>query len=240
MFSVFLQRVYLLVFILLLPAICVAADSKGVKASEGSSAKEALLLPSGANASAGVEGKVDLSPDIIISNATEGLLKSIKGAEQSEKTIQFYYDLVDEKVSPIVDFPLIARRVMGRYYRLASAEDRERFVVTFKESLLKTYAKGIAGYTNETLVFLPFKGVQSRKGKLKAKVEMEIRSPSEPPILVAYQMFQNKQKEWKLENIVLNGINLGLTFRNQFSESYKANAGDFSKVIGQWNDVDTK
>ena len=47
-------------------------------------------------------------------------------------------------------------------------------------------------------------------------------------------MYRNKEGEWKIINIVVNGVNLGLTFRNQFySLSIKRNA-DIDLVIEEW------
>ena len=49
-----------------------------------------------------------------------------------------------------------------------------------------------------------------------------------------YDMYRNKEGEWKIINIVVNGVNLGLTFRNQFySLSIKRNA-DIDLVIEEW------
>ena len=40
--------------------------------------------------------------------------------------------------------------------------------------------------------------------------------------------------EWKLINVVLNGINLGKTFRSQFAQAYKQYGGNLDKVIDHW------
>ena len=40
--------------------------------------------------------------------------------------------------------------------------------------------------------------------------------------------------EWKIINIVVNGVNLGLTFRNQFRALADSNNGNISKTISYW------
>ena len=47
-------------------------------------------------------------------------------------------------------------------------------------------------------------------------------------------MYLNKQGQWKLINIVINGVNLGLTFRNQFRALAEEFDGDIDKVILNW------
>ena len=43
-----------------------------------------------------------------------------------------------------------------------------------------------------------------------------------------------KKNQWKLINIVINGVNLGVTFRNQFYSLMKDQENDIDKVIDLW------
>jgi phospholipid transport system substrate-binding protein len=47
-------------------------------------------------------------------------------------------------------------------------------------------------------------------------------------------MYLDKNNEWKIINIVVNGINLGLTFRSQFYSLMEKNNNDISTVIDKW------
>ena len=64
------------------------------------------------------------------------------------------------------------------------------------------------------------------------KVFLKIITPTKvyPAI---YDMYLNDLGEWKLINIIINGVNLGLTFRNQFYSLMKKE-NDLDKVIGKW------
>ena len=46
-------------------------------------------------------------------------------------------------------------------------------------------------------------------------------------------MYLNDLGEWKLINIIINGVNLGITFRNQFYSLMKKE-NDLDKVIAEW------
>ena len=43
-------------------------------------------------------------------------------------------------------------------------------------------------------------------------------------------MYLNKQGQWKLINIVINGVNLGLTFRNQFYSLMEKEGNNLEEV----------
>ena len=47
-------------------------------------------------------------------------------------------------------------------------------------------------------------------------------------------MAKNKSGEWKLINVVLNGVNLGKSFRDQFAQAMKQNDNNIDKVIATW------
>ncbi len=179
------------------------------------------------------------APDKLIESATNALIKELLiGSKLSgSKQVAYYRDAVEQIVAPLIDFELIAKRVMSKHYRLATPEQRQQFATVFRESLLETYTKGITGYSDEEIKFLPFAGTKvSKKSKVeRASVEMEIRTKEGNVLPVVYQVYKNKEGEWKLENLILSGVNLGLTFRNQFNESLKSKKGNIDQVIKNWN-----
>ncbi|MFT5117797.1 MAG: phospholipid transport system substrate-binding protein, partial [Kiritimatiellia bacterium] len=64
-------------------------------------------------------------------------------------------------------------------------------------------------------------------------VVQEVRSAS-GVTKVSYSMAKNRQDQWKVINLVLNGINFGQTFRGQFAAAVEKNNGDLDKTIHQW------
>jgi phospholipid transport system substrate-binding protein len=45
--------------------------------------------------------------------------------------------------------------------------------------------------------------------------------------------------EWRVRNIIVNGVNMGLTYRNQFAGAMKdpVNGGSLDKVIDGWSNM---
>ena len=48
-------------------------------------------------------------------------------------------------------------------------------------------------------------------------------------------MARKKTGQWMVVNVVINGINLGKTFRNQFVRSAQRAGGDIEQVINGWS-----
>ena len=173
-----------------------------------------------------------LTPHDRIQEITNELLAVI---EQNKTIIdenpQDYYSAVGNIMDSIVDFKFIAKNVMGKnYYKKANAKQRDRFVTNFKQSLIETYAKGLANYTDEKIILLPPK--EADEGKTRMSVRQEIHTGS-AVIPLSFTMAQNKEGEWKMLNVIINGINLGKTLRSQFQQAMK-DSGSLDTVIDNW------
>ncbi|TEU24226.1 MlaC/ttg2D family ABC transporter substrate-binding protein [Alkanindiges illinoisensis] len=134
--------------------------------------------------------------------------------------------IVKENIEPYVDFEGFARGVMGQYYRQATPAQRTTFTQTFRQSLIRTYAKGLAAYNNESYSIRPF---TPGRDPSKAVVSMDFKT-SNGTIPVTYQLIQSGES-WKVRNVSLNGIDIGLTFRNQFSSTVQSNKGNLDNAI---------
>ncbi len=135
--------------------------------------------------------------------------------------------IVQQNIEPYVDFDGFARGVMGPYYRQASPEQRTAFAQTFKQSLIRTYAKGLAAYDNESYTIRPF---VEGKDPSKAVVNMDFKTDTGTIVPIAYQLIQSGDS-WKVRNLQLNGIDIGLTFRNQFSSAVQTNKNNLDLAI---------
>ena len=144
---------------------------------------------------------------------------------------------VEKLLDPVVDFPYIAKRVMGKYYRRANTEQREEFTKVFKNTLIRTYAKALVGFEITSYDLLP-EGRPSPKPD-KQVVSVQVTSGNGSAYKLDYYMLQ-QQSGWKLVNVFLDGINLRLNFKNQFASLVQQNRGDVAKVIADWKSkVDT-
>jgi len=169
----------------------------------------------------------------IVQGVQDQLLETIRGegniATNDEAA---YFEQVKAILAPVVDFRYIARGVMGGYAKQASKEQRETFAEVFQYGLVSTYAKGMASYADQSISILPPKGDIS--GQKTISVLQQVQG-EDGVNRVSYTMKLNRAGEWKLVNVVLNGINLGITFRTQFYQAMKKRDGDIELVIAEWS-----
>jgi len=139
--------------------------------------------------------------------------------------------LISQAFSPIVDFARISKNVMGRYYKDSSNAQVKKFTEVFRLSLLNTYSKSLVEFQDEKIIVLPEIKPSTRKDRAKVYIEIRTSTNKYPGM---YSMYLDKNGEWKIINIVINGVNLGITFRNQFYSLMKKNNNDIDKSISLW------
>ena len=148
-----------------------------------------------------------------------------------EENPDLFVQEISNAFSPIVDFKRIARNVMGKHYKNSTDSQKERFSQAFRTSLLNTYSKTLIEFKDERINVLPPQKQFNSSNKIKVHIEIITSSKSYPGV---YSMYLDENNEWKIINIVINGINLGLTFRSQFYSLMKKNNNDVSTVIDKW------
>ena len=170
--------------------------------------------------------------EVITRTANEllGIIEEARGYYDTDP--QRFYDKVDAILEPSIDMRRFAAGVMAKYYRVASTDQRKRFLEVFKGSMIRTYAKGLLAFSNEEIRVLDPKAPS--RDPDRDTVEMEVIAVDGTVYPIIYSMRKGKDNQWRITNVTVNGINLGLTFRNQFDSAMQAHNRNFDYVIENW------
>lgn len=171
-------------------------------------------------------------PQVVVESVAKELFALVKAKNAAKTPDEEYFQQAEKVLDGVVNFQFIAGAVMGKEaYAKATPAQRKQFVAVFRSGLVKSYAKGIAGYADSEVKLL---GVtKDAKNPKRAVVKQEVSDKGVAHKL-DYTMVQGKTGEWKLINVVLNGVNLGQSFSGQFKAALKKHSGDVDKVIATW------
>jgi phospholipid transport system substrate-binding protein len=162
----------------------------------------------------------------------ENIIEIIQTQNQLfEENPDLFTKLISDAFSPIVDFKRIARNVMGKYSKQASSEQMQAFSEAFENSLLNTYSSTLVEFKDEKINVLSPDTPQISKKKTRVNIEIVTSSSTYPG---RYSMYLDKEGNWKIINIEINGMNLGKIFRNQFYSLMEKNQEDIDLVIEKW------
>ena len=147
------------------------------------------------------------------------------------KDPELFKDKINVIFEPMVDFRRVGASVMGKKYYLASSKaQRLEFIESFKTSLLDTYSSTLAQWGDQKIITV-FPEL-SEFQKTEDVQQNLITSSNTYPI--TYKVRKDKNGNWLIINIIVNGVNLGLTFRNQFQALAKEHNENIDEVIKHW------
>lgn len=164
----------------------------------------------------------------------------VKIIEEGQSYYESDPDQLHQKIGvlldDVVDFDGISRGVMGKqYYAAATDKQKTDFATTFRSSLVKAYSQALMGFGRMDINVIDAKGPDDSK----QTVDMVAKSVEDgTKVSVRYSMAAKKPGEWIVRNMIIEGINLGQTYRSQFSSSMSQNGGDIDKVIATWSEAE--
>lgn len=146
---------------------------------------------------------------------------------------QAFYEAMDRMIGQAVDVEGVARSVMTvRYSRRATPEQMQRFQDNFKRSLMQFYGNALLEFDNRAVRILP---PGAPEGEQRTEVRMEVAGKDGVVHPVSYTMVKVGDR-WLLRNVIIEGINLGKLFRDQFAEAMQRNRNNLDVVIDNWVD----
>lgn len=113
--------------------------------------------------------------------------------------------------SKVFDPEELAKRTLGANWEAFSPEERSRFTKAFVKLLERTYLKRIEAYTDERVLFLSESPLGDARSEVSTKI---VTSSKEVPII--YRLI--RKNEWKVYDVVIEGVSLVQNYRNQFNQ----------------------
>ncbi|MEE4661816.1 MAG: ABC transporter substrate-binding protein [Halieaceae bacterium] len=181
----------------------------------------------------------------VVENTTDRVMTVVENATSyADKDPERYFAELQAVLDDVVDFGYFSRAVIGpyasreRYNSLDSAgkaalrDQVQRFTGVMREGLVRTYGKGLLAFGGSRVeVQRPENGAELGD---KAEIRQLIYSDAPEPYVIEYQMRRDRDGSWKLRNLIVETINLGVIYRNQFQAAARDANGDIDRVIDTW------
>ena len=161
------------------------------------------------------------TPEDIILNAANNLFSDVeKNKKVYENDITAFYTRVDEILTPIIDFEILIKSIIGKKnYQETSVEQKNRFKIALKNQLIRIYAKTIVEYSKSKITII---SSSETKGFYLVKTELSI-GKGKPAFQVIYVMKKSSDKQWKIVEVVANGLRLVKSLRKSLLPEIQEN-----------------
>jgi phospholipid transport system substrate-binding protein len=134
--------------------------------------------------------------------------KELSVPEKSEQKRKALRDIADR----MFDFEEMSKRTLALEWKKRSKEEQAEFVVLFKEFLAGVYIGKIEKYGDEDVRYL----AENVEGEYSI-VKTNVVNKENLSIPIDYKMI-SKNSDWKVYDVVIEGVSLVNNYRNQFNQ----------------------
>ena len=160
------------------------------------------------------------TPDGFLKDSVQEIsLLVSKYKDRFETDEEFLRDKMNSSVMPKLDIKLMSKIILGKkIWTEMSESQKDDFVEAFQYRMTSTYMKSITAFDGEKVVFLPY---EPGKRENIAYVKSKYLIPG-GDIAVDYRLIK-KSEEWKVYDIIFDGISLMKNYRADFREHVSEN-----------------
>lgn len=163
-------------------------------------------------------------PDEIVRQTTYELFETVnQNRERFESDPTELREVVREILLPRIDTVYSGRLVLGRAGRDLEHDQVEEFATALSELLIKQYADALLAFKSRDQVeILPLAGDNTER-MTRVRTRVKLSSGSRAPV---DYVFRKTDGEWKIFDVIAEGISYVATFRNQIGSQVRQEGFD--------------
>jgi phospholipid transport system substrate-binding protein len=121
------------------------------------------------------------------------------------------------------DVPAIGRFVIGRYWRGASQDDQDSFLKVFEDAMVQRFLPLLA--ENSSKNFQIGSVSRDNSNDSMALIDSRIDRAEGEPYRVSWRIRENDSGDFKILDIVAEGVSMAITLRSEYGSVLKSNGG---------------
>lgn len=158
-------------------------------------------------------------PRALINDLVSQAIATIKDKQVSEQVRETKFRKLLERD---FDIPRISRFVLGRYWRLASPADRQKFLSLFKNWVVSTYAARFQNYSGQRIKVT---GTRRESSTSTVVLSQFINTNGAPPAKIEWHVLKEPDGGYKVVDVSVEGVSMALTQRDQIAAVADRNGG---------------
>ena len=146
----------------------------------------------------------------MVENLTkQGIEQIVNSTSPIEEKNRIFKKLFTENL----DLDFIGKYVLGRYWRVATPQQKKEFINLYKEFNVQTWSKRFDEFKGKSFVF---EGATPSSNKNQVFVNTSVPMPEGEPVSVKWRVYEHKG-ELKVIDIIIENVSLAQTARNEYT-----------------------
>lgn len=177
------------------------------------------------------QGAAMPAPHQLVEQSVDDVLAVVRDIESVDDITAERVEEFLNILEPVIAFDAIARAVVGSHGSSLDDSQQARFGEKFKRTMTRFYLESMVTFgVSDVTVRIPDEFDDSAS---RTQVRMDAVDGRGNSYEINYTMLQS-DGQWEMQNMIVDGVNVGLTYRNQFDSAMSTNGGDAAQVIQNW------
>ena len=158
-------------------------------------------------------------PIELIGSVTESVIEALTARQAYiNEHPEYAYELIDELVSPHIDFDSVSRVVLGKYGKGLAAEEIARFEDALRSTLLRAYVSVIGDPRGLRIEHVSSK-ISPNTDRCSIRYKF-YREAGDDSMLVDYRV-RLKKGDWMLYDMAIDGVSFLSTYRGSVADALR-------------------
>ncbi len=123
----------------------------------------------------------------------------------------------------------LARFVLGRYWRVASEQQRERFITLLREVALTRFLPTFQHLSMDRVTIE--RAIADPQAKGVARVITRVDVPDRAPVKLAWRVRPTDGGDFEIVDIMAEGVSMAITLRSEYSSVIEQNGGQVEALL---------
>ena len=176
-----------------------------------------LMLATSITLAAATIASAEMSPLESIRGSVDNILTLLQNKELDQATRR---EEMRKVINGRFDFRAMSQRTLATNWKKASREQQDEFVQLFSQLIENTYIGRVEAYTDEKVDY-PGEKIKGKKGVVETLI---LTASADIPI--NYKVYQKKNGEWWVYDVIIEGISLISNYRSSYQEIVKKEGFD--------------
>ena len=175
-------------------------------------------------------GKVySIEPDIFVQSTVNRAAKTLGGNLTKEERV----DKLKEIASDTVDINGIGYYTLGAYRKNINDEQLKQYNLLFRQYFLKSFSSRLAEYSNPEIKVVSKKKLNKNYTMVSSIL---VSTEKRPEVKIDWRIYTKNKENPKIRDLVIEGLSLARTQKEEFSSIIQSNDGDISALFSTLKD----
>ena len=170
-----------------------------------------------------------IEPDVFVQSTINRAAKTLSGDYSKEERIEKLKKIASETV----DIDGIGYYTLGSYRKNINDEQVKQYKFLFKQYFLKSFSSRLAEYSNPEIEVVSKKKINENYTMVSSIL---VSTEKRPEVKIDWRIYTKNKENPKIRDLVIEGLSLVRTQKEEFSSIIQSNDGDISALFSTLKD----